>query len=382
MATNPQITKDSSPDEILVIAEKYYEILSKSKLVFDRGKVLLDMKRRAAEAQTPPMTVEDWEQMWAAKSIAAAPPAPPAAPAPKKRTTKSKPVAAPEPDPQRGSVVTVDPDYFWMSHENVAVGKTWVALRKQAGVPMNLMVVGPAGCGKTEGLRRLAKDNDIPFYKVDCSSITTPDKWVGHKEVNEQGTYYVLSEHLRWLSADGFEPGIVVYDDITRLHPSLLNVLIPILDGSQSIWVPDLGIYVKVHPDTMIAATANIGSGFSGTYGLDIALHDRFGAVLEQGFPPSDQEVSILQRRTGITDQQAKMLVAVANQVRSKHDSGELSKPLSTRALIDAGLWVSTGMTVTEASEATWVKKYSPEGKGSSERTVVRLILQGIAGGK
>jgi MoxR-like ATPase len=269
-----------------------------------------------------------------------------------------------------------------MSPENLAIGRTWMALRKNAGVVMNMLTVGPSGCGKTEGLKRLAQDAGIPFYKVDCASITTPDKWVGHKEVNEQGTYYVLSEHLRWLSGDGFEPGLLVYDEINRLHPSLLNILIPVLDGSQSIWVPDLGTYVKVHPDTVIAATANIGTSFSGTYGLDAALHDRFGVLMEQSFPPEDEEIKILVRRTGIEEAKAKTLVGIANTARVKAGAGELSKPVSTRALIDTSFWVTTGMSITEACEATFVKKYSEEGKGSSERMMVRVILQGMAGGK
>jgi MoxR-like ATPase len=372
-----QITKDSTPDEVLVIAEQYYAVLQQTKLAFSKDKVLLDMKRRAAEAQNPPMTVEEWERMWATKMAAPAPEPEPVVP----KAPRAKKAAVPKPEESaRGAVI--DPNYFWMSQENQAIGRTWIALRKQSNVVMNMLAVGPSGCGKTEGLRRLAGDNGLPFYKVDCASITTPDKWVGHKEVNEKGTYYVLSEHLRWLSADGFEPGIVVYDEITRLHPSLLNILIPILDGSQSIWVPDLGIYVNVHKDTVIAATANIGTGFSGTYGLDVALHDRFGVLLEQTFPPDADEIVILQRRTGINTESARMLVAIANQTRLKADNGELSKPVSTRALIDSAFWVSTGMSVTEASEATFVKKYSPDGKGSSERTIVRLILQGVAGGK
>lgn len=380
MAAQQQITKDSTPEEVLQIAEKYFEVLQQTKLAFSKDKVILDMKRRAAEAQTPPMSVEDWEQMWAAKNSAPPPPEPKKA-APRKKAEKVETVEEIQ-KKVRGQVTPIDRTYFWMSPENQAKGRTWIALRKQAQVVQHMLVVGPSGCGKTEGLKQLAADNNLPFYKVDCASITTPDKWVGHKEVNEKGTFYVLSEHLRWLSGDGFEPGLLVYDEINRLHPTLLNLLIPILDGSQSIWVPDLGIYVKVHPDTIIAATANIGVGFSGTYGLDVALHDRFGAMMEQTFPPQDEESIVLSKKAGIDDATAKTLVNIATQARLKADNGELSKPVSTRALIDAAYWAATGMSITEACEATFVKKYSAEGKGSSERTVIRLIIQGMAGGK
>jgi len=373
-----QITKDTTPDQITEIAKEYLVILSGTKLKYSEDRIIADFKLRAAQAQTPPMTVEEWEKMWAAKSV---PPPPEPKEAKPKRPRKIEPEQTVE-EKVRGTAAVIDPNYFWMSPENLAIGRTWMALRKNAGVVMNLLAVGPSGCGKTEGLKRLATDAGLPFYKVDCASITTSDKWVGHKEVNEQGTYYVLSEHLRWLSGDGFEPGLLVYDEITRLHPSLLNILIPILDGSQSIWVPDLGIRVKVHPDTIIAATANIGTGFAGTYGLDVALHDRFGVLLEQTFPPEKEEIEILVRRTGIEAAKAKTLVTIAAQARAKTDQGDLSKPISTRALIDTAFWVSTGMSITEACEATFVKKYSEEGKANSERMMVRVILKGVADGK
>jgi MoxR-like ATPase len=332
--------------------------------------------------------------MWAAKAVAAAAPAaatPPATAAPAagtKTTAKRKGKGDPEVEPveddkPRGGreiAETVEKDYYWLKPEDRKVTEKWIELRRVGGVVQNMLIVGPSGSGKTQGQQVVAEANGMPFYKVDCASITTPDKWVGHKEVNEKGTYYVLSEHLRWLSADGFEPGMVCYDELTRLHPSMLNILIPILDGSESIWVPDLGIYVRVHPDTMICATANIGSQFSGTYGLDVALHDRFAVIQERAWPPAAEEAKILMKKTGVTSSQAQMLVDIAVQVRAKADQQAVSKPLSTRALIDCAYWVRMGMTIIEASETTWVKKYSEEGKGSSERAMVRLILQGKAG--
>lgn len=376
------VTADSTPEDVVEIAKEYAAILKNTKLSYTEDRVIADFKLRAAQAQSPAMTVPEWEAMWDSRRAAAG--APPAPPAPKEK--KPKPIAKQSAEEISKSVrqnsATVDPNYFWMSAENLAIGRTWIALRKNAHIPQNLFVVGPSGCGKTEGLRHLASEAKLPFYKIDCGSITTPDKWVGHKEVNESGTYYVLSEHLRWLSADGFEPGIVVYDEINRLHPSLLNILIPILDGSQSIWVPDLGIYVKVHPDTMIAATANIGTGFAGTYGLDTALHDRFSVTMEQTFPPESEEVQILVRRTGLAEDKAYKLVAIAKQTRIKAENGDLSKPVSTRALLDASHWATTGMTITEAAEATFIKKYSNDGSSNSERMMVRLILQGLVAGK
>jgi nitric oxide reductase NorQ protein len=390
------VHKDMSPADIDAVADEYQEILSKSNLAYSRDRTILDLKKRAAEMNG--QTVEEWEAGWRMRAT----PTPPAAAPTSTKKPRRKSVAGDpvEPIPPvteeekqaaginrvRGAVTGVDGSYFWLSPENIAIGRTWMSLRQDAGIVMNMLAIGPSGCGKTEGLRRLAEQFDKPFYKVDCAAITTADKWVGHKDIvvtsDGPSTTYTLSEFLRWLSADGFDPGVVLLDEVNRLHPSLLNMLIPVLDGSQAVWVPELGIYVKVHPDTMIAATANIGVGFSGTYALDVALHDRFGVVLEQGFPPRDEEIKILVKRTGIDEPRAKILVDIAAQARQKADAGEINRPVSTRALLDAAVWATTGMTITQACEATFAKKYSEEGKGSSERTMVRLILQGVAGNR
>jgi MoxR-like ATPase len=363
-----QITKDTTLAELETIIQSSVDLMKNSRLPFDETRIRKDMRQRLAEMKG--VKVEDLDALEAA----AAPPVV----APKPKTAKDAKDTMKRLRGQAASGRT----YFYEKAEDTAVTDVWIGLNRDAAVHMHMLNVGPSGCGKTEGLRLAAERSGIPFYKIDCASITTSDKWVGHKEVDEKGTHFVLSEHLRWLQAIDCEPGLVLYDEINRLHPSLLNILIPILDGSKSIWVPDLGTYISVHEKTLIAATANIGVGFSGTYGLDIALHDRFGLVLERNFPPLAEEVKILVNRTGIDDVSAKTLVEIAGQIRTKAIDGTVSKPVSTRALLDTAALVSAGMSVIDASEYTWVKKYPDEGGASSERATVRTILTGKAAGR
>jgi MoxR-like ATPase len=329
------------------------------------------MERRAAEMNS--LSVEDWRRKFEAAEASEA-----AAPEPAKKKAKKA--------SDRGTVVEIDRDYFYVEPLNQRIADNWMKLRQDMGIPQNLMVIGPSGCGKTELLQRLGREYGMPTYKVDCASITSPDKWVGHKElvVDESGqqvTQYVKSQHLKWLGAEGeFEPGILIYDEITRLSGPMLNMLIPILDGSQKIWVPDLGIYQEVNPKTMIAATANLGVGYSGTHALDIALQDRFSATIEATFAEEQEEIIILMRRTGLDEARAKVLVAIARQCRAKADDSSLSKYVSTRSLLDAATWAASGMKLVEACQATFVKKFSAEGRGDSERAIVELTVNGMAG--
>jgi len=372
-----QITANSSPKDIEANADEYAELLRKSGLPVNRTKIVEDMRKRAAGMQTPPQSVTDWEAAWAAKQAANTPAPDPAKPEPKKKEPPKK---------ERGVVREIDPNYFYVTPENAAHANTWVELNN-LGVRMHMLLIGPAGCGKTSLFREIARKFGKPVYQVDAAAVTSIDRWLGHKDVRitERGpeTTYVLSEFLRWISADGFEPGYVVIDEITRTPPQVGNILMSILDGSESVWVPELGVRINVHPETRFGATANIGVGFTGTYSLDQALQDRFGMTLEVTWPVPAEEQKILVKRTGIDDDKAKVLVSVASQVRQKADEGTVAKPVSTRSLLNAAhLIAKTNRSIIDAAEATFVKQYSPEGRGNSERTIVQLILQGVAGAR
>ena len=365
----PQLTKEVTPADIARMAEEYRELLTKAGVPFKLEQTIADMERRAAEMNG--QSVEDWKRSFELSAASAK-----EAPAPKVARKK----------PERGVAAVVDKDYFYVDPTNQAISQTWMKIRKEMGIPMNMLLMGPSGCGKTELVKRIGREFDKPVYKIDCAAISTVDKWVGHKELvtdeaGNQVTQYVKSQHLQWLAADGeYEPGVVLYDEINRLPGTMLNVLLPILDGSQRIWVPDLGIYSDVHPDTMIAATANLGVGYSGTHSMDIALMDRFGVIMEATFPPQNEEITVLTKRSGIDEARAKVLVDIATTARRKADDGEVSKYLSTRGLIDCAVWAKAGMKIVDAAAATFLRKFNGEGKGESERAIIQLVVAGKAG--
>lgn len=275
------------------------------------------------------------------------------------------------------AAVAKEEAYWYEKPEDIRFVRHFFELRTKAMAVGNLLVTGPSGAGKTEGLRRVAMETNRPFYKLDCATITTEDKWVGHKEIDSNGTRFEMSEHLKWLEAVDYEPGVICYDEVNRVHPSRLNILLPILDGSQALFVPDLGRYVPVHPETIIVATANIGSAFGGTFVMDRALRERFNYTLERDFPPEDEEVKVLTTATGIDEDKAKVIVAMAGQTRKKWEAGDLESPISTRTLKASALLIASGMSVLNAMEYTALPLYKADGGAASERTLVKLILTG-----
>lgn len=275
--------------------------------------------------------------------------------------------------------VDSDKAYWYENPADLKFVKWFVEMRLKARGIGNLIITGPAGAGKTEGVRRIADELGLPCYKMDCATITTEDKWIGRMAIDHEGTKFIMSEHLKWLEGVEYAPGVVLYDDISRLHPRILNILIPILDGSQAIFVPDAGRYVPVHPETIIIATANIGAAFGGTFELDRAIRERFNFTMERTFPPAGEEVKILTSSTGIDKDKAAKMVEIANMTRRKWETGDLESPISTRTLKAAAMAVASGMSIVKAFEYTALPMYKNEGGAASERGMVKGILEGKA---
>lgn len=289
-------------------------------------------------------------------------------------------------------VATGGRSYFWMKPQISDFVTMFFELRRKVGPIGNMLFTGPSGSGKTEFVFRKAEELGIPFYKFDVASATTDDKWIGRKDIVVEGehaiTRFSLSEFLKWVSADGYAPGVVLLDEVNRVHPSRANIIFALLDGSQAIFVPDIAGtvlpdgslhdgYIHVHPHTIVVATANIGSQFGGTYSFDHAFKERFQFTVEMPWPPTEAEVEILEKRTGIDTKRAQLLVEIAQKSRLSAAAGDLTTPISTRMLLASALLVAAGMPTQQAAEFTFLPAYSDEGGPKSERMLLRQLLQG-----
>ena len=126
---------------------------------------------------------------------------------------------------------------------------------------------------------------------------------------------------------------------------------------------------IKVHPDCVFVATANIGAEYTGTSQMDRALVDRF-FMLELEYMDSDNEAKVLSKRCGIESSEAKIIVDTARVIRNLHTKGELSSTLSTRETLGAGRMVADGWSVLEAMERCFLPFYEGS-KTEGERSVV-----------
>jgi nitric oxide reductase NorQ protein len=208
--------------------------------------------------------------------------------------------------------------------------------------PVNLLVAGKQGCGKSTLVRQFAARNGRPLATFQIGILSEPGQLFGEHRLKEGETYY-----QKFLFPQAIQtPGCVIHlEEINRPeHPKALNMLFSVLAEDRRVWTDELGL-LQVAEGVVFIATLNEGDEFIGTEMLDAALRDRFYVTL-LGYLPAEIEARVLELKTGIDSADALTVVNVANQLR-----GNAQEPItvSTRHTLMIAELISVGASVKEA---------------------------------
>jgi nitric oxide reductase NorQ protein len=182
--------------------------------------------------------------------------------------------------------------------------------------PVNVLVTGSQGCGKSSLVRQFAAYYGRPMATFQVGLLVESGQLFGQQRLRNGETYYHSFLFPRAIQT----PGCVVHlEEINRSEtPYALNELFSILSEDRSIWIDELG-FTQVASKVMFFATMNEGHEFSGTDLLDAALKDRFYRV-HLDYLPAEIEKRILISKAGIDRETASQLIRVVNLLRSNKE--------------------------------------------------------------
>lgn len=214
-----------------------------------------------------------------------------------------------------------------------------------------ILLVGPSGFGKSSVPKQKAHDWDMDFLRWDCATVRDPEEFFGFRGAqngstqNEDGSNIFTPSLFTQKLMQGNT--VILLDELSRLDPTLANVLFPILDDARSISIA--GHEIELGPNLVICASINVGFQYTGTWTLDEALRNRFDVVVELGALPFETEVEVAIERNGVNRDMAEKSVTLMQKLRALAEDETIELDASTRTTLAMTQLISAGLPPHEA---------------------------------
>ncbi len=237
------------------------------------------------------------------------------------------------------SIPEVDP-YFYVDGDTLNILNKLHKISEKH--PVNILVAGRQGCGKSSIVRQFAAANKKPLATFQVGILSEPGQLFGEYALEDGKTTYKQFLFPQALQT----PNCVIHlEEINRPeNPKALNMLFSILSDDRQVWMDELGL-LEVAPGVIFFATLNEGDDFVGTELLDPALRDRFYIVL-MDYLPNEVEKEVLIKKTRISSDDANAIIDAVNALRGNSD---ISVEVSTRTVLMIGEMMAAGASLKEA---------------------------------
>ena len=256
----------------------------------------------------------------------------------------------------------------------------WKYLIRSAVRAKNIMMTGPAGCGKTMAAKALVKALDRPDFYFNLGATQDPRATlVGNTAFDsKKGTFFAESSFVKAIKTPN---AVILLDELSRAHPDAWNILMTVLDQGQRYLRLDEAEgspIVKVANGVTFIATANIGNEYTSTRVMDRAILDRF-VTIEMDVLNDEQEFELLKfmfPEVNQDDLRAVAEIAHHTRVQSMSDSGKVTSMVSTRASVEMAGLIYDGFDLFESAEISIFPFFSQDGGVDSERTYIKQLVQ------
>ena len=256
----------------------------------------------------------------------------------------------------------------------------WKYLVRSAVRGKNIMMTGPAGCGKTMAAKCAVNALERPDFYFNLGATQDPRATlIGNTHFNQdEGTYFSESAFVKAIQTPD---AVILLDELSRAHPDAWNILMTVLDYGQRylrLDEQDGQKTINVADGVTFIATANIGNEYTSTRVMDKALMDRF-TIVEMDVLSEEDENSLLTYMfpnvdSTIISNVAK--IATLTRTEANSDTARITSGISTRTTVELCGLLYDGFSLEESSEVTIYPQYDATGGVDSERTFVKQIVQ------
>lgn len=246
------------------------------------------------------------------------------------------------------------------SHEQFADVLSILAASKTCPVPMSVLMVGPAGSGKSTIAKDAAKALGYPYGEISLNPMLPVTSLLGY--MNANGDYVKTVFREIWE-----EGGVFHADEFDNAHPSTMATLNAALACPKggSIAFPD-GMVQRADEFVFIASANTFGRGpdrvYVGRQQLDAATLNRFVTV-EIGYDAALEHSMCL--ATGLSNEKVAETLRYVRDIRRNITSKKMTVLMTPRnavfacTLLQAGMSKETVISSTlrnGVSDADWSK--------------------------
>jgi|TARA_R110002096_G_scaffold86970_1_gene199746 nitric oxide reductase NorQ protein len=256
----------------------------------------------------------------------------------------------------------------------------WKYLVRSGVRGKNIMMTGPAGCGKTMAAKSLVNSLDRPDYYFNLGATQDPrSTLIGNTHFDSKnGTYFAESHFVKAIQTPN---SVILLDELSRAHPDAWNILMTVLDYGQRYLRIDESTgsdTIKVADGVTFVATANIGNEYTSTRVMDKALMDRFTIVEMDVLTELDETTLLGYMFPSVDNTLLSNVAKIATLTRteSNSDTARISSGISTRTTVELCGLLYDGFSLQESSEVSIYPQYDNTGGVDSERTFVKQIVQ------
>ncbi len=218
-------------------------------------------------------------------------------------------------------------------------------------------LIGPSGTGKTHIVYLVAELCGLPIWEINCGLQTSAydlfGRYIGLGKEN-----WIDGQIVMWCR----KGGLLYLDEANMMKQDIATRLNPVLDTRGHIVLTEKdNEIVKRHPYGYLVIAMNpFSAEFVGTKPLNAALRRRMAVwinfdYLSVGDKISQDEVKLIQKRSGLDKETAEKTVRAGAELRRLYKNGDLPYGPSPGDLINWATLVVDGVPPLEAANETIV---------------------------